>query len=232
MKSHPHIPKSRDIVLFQTYGQNGQGNVVKNYLNYLKFCRVQGPYQFSHVGRDAELIEGLTIRENLYLDSIPLSLIDSKEFKFRQHLDQTQNRYLSELLHKVVELDVYPSSVDQRTRKIVGLIKTLLKDTEYIFYHSPEAHLEQEDLEIFIKALHFHLGKEKKIAFISSEEEQLWIDFATKTVVRDEQQRFETNPVMRHTVQRKFLSQGHETNEKDESESLIFHMPEDFKKIA
>lgn len=232
MKSHKNTPQQRDIILFKKCSASTQTNVVKNYLNYLKYCKIQGPHRFSSAGVDAELIEGLTLRENLYLDAVPLSLIESRDFKFRQHLDQTQNRYLSELLHKVVELDVYPSRVDQRTRKIVGLIKTLLQDSQYLFYDTPEAHLEREDLEVFIKALHFHLGKEKKIAFICSQEEALWIDFATKTVKRDAKQCFETWPVMRHTVQRKFLSTSLDPSDFQENEGLVFTLPEELKKAA
>lgn len=232
MKSHSNIPSQRDIVLFKNCESATQANVVKNCLNYLKFCQINGPYRFSSSGADSQLIEGLTLRENLYLDAIPLSLVESRDFKFRQHLDQTQNKYLSELLNKIVELDVYPSRVDQRSRKIIGLIKTLLQDCDYLFYESPEDHLEQEDLETFVKALHFHLGKEKKIAFICSKEEGLWLDFATKTVSRDQKNCFQTHLVTRHTVQRKFLSQSVDHDEKSEENALVFHLPSEMKKSA
>lgn len=232
MRSHQDKPDQRDIVLFKNTSHCTPTNVVKTCLNYLKFCQLNGPYRFSSSCANSQLIESLTLRENLYLDAIPLSLVESRDLKFRQHLNQTQNKYLGDLLEQVTELDVLPSRVDQRSRKIIGLIKTLLQDCDFLFYESPENHLEKEDFETFIKALQFTQGKDKKIAFIFSQEQTLWMDFATKTVTRDQFNCFQTQSVNRHTVQKKFLSQTIDHRPEVPTDELVFHLPHALKKSA
>lgn len=201
-----HIrPQSRDIILFDEPEAHQAQNIVRSYLSYLKFNKFKGPYRFCYVQSDYELIESMTLRENIYIDSIPVSLTQSRDRQFQGQIKKQTNNHLLKLLNGIDCLEAYPSHADQRSRKILGLSKALMQDVDYLFFDTPEKHLNPEDLELFIQALHFHLGLYKKIVFLHSKHHELWLKYVTKRVSRDQNKNFTTHELVTKELETTFL---------------------------
>lgn len=223
MKKPQDGPSAKDIIYFEIPDAQKSQNIVKNYLSYLKFSKLKGPYRFCYVQSDYELIESMTLRENLYLDTIPLSLTQSRDNQFKGHMQGQTNKHLLKLLNGIDSLDSFPSRTDQRSRKILGLSKALMQDVEFLFLDAPEKHLSAADLELFIQALHFHVGLHKKTVLLSSKHENLWLHHATKRVQRDSEQNFKTEELNEKCLQQYFLRSN--TAEQDQLEQgLKIHL--------
>lgn len=232
MKKSQDVPKAKDIIYFDVpQGQESQ-NIVKNYLSYLKFNKLKGPYRFSYVQSDYELIDSMTLRENIYLDTIPLSLTQSRDNQFKGHMQSQTNNHLIKLLNGIDSLDSYPSHTDQRSRKILGLSKALMQNVDFLFLDAPEKHLSVADLELFIQALHFHVGLHEKTVLLSSKHENLWLQHATKRVQRDSNKHFCTETLTKKGLQQVFLRSTNEEQTNFE-EGLKIHLGQwEDKKVA
>jgi|GEM_PF-4464607 ABC-type lipoprotein export system ATPase subunit len=232
MKKTQSSPKSKDIIYFDAPEGHQRQNIIKNFLSYLKFNNIKGPHRFSYVQSDYELIESMTLRENIYLDTIPLSLTQSRESQFKGHMQKQPNNHLIKLLNGVDSLDSYPSHTDQRSRKILGLSKALMQNADYLFFDAPEKHLTSHDLELFIQALHFHVGLHEKIILLSSEHENLWLQHATKRVERDSHKKFDTQLLNKKLLHRAFLRTEHDQQSRS-NEALTINLGQwQNKKVA
>lgn len=233
MKQTQNTPQAKDIIYFETttVGHQTQ-NIIKNYLNYLKCHQLKGPYRFCHVQSDYELIESMTLRENIYLDTMPVSLTQSQDRQFYGQMKSQTNNHLIKLLNGIDSLDSLPAHSDQRTRKILGLSKALMQDVDYLFFESPEKHLDNTDLELFVQALQFHLGLHDKTVLVSSDRPKLWLPYATKRVFRDDKSKFSTEDLSQKKLQKFFLRSTEEDFSEPE-EGLIIHLGEwESKKVA
>lgn len=232
MKKSHDAPQAKDIIYFDVPEGQPSQNIVKNYLSYLKFNKLKGPYRFCYVQSDYELIESMTLRENMYLDTIPLSLTQSRDNQFKGHMQSQTNNHLIKLLNGVDSLDSYPSHTDQRSRKILGLSKALIQNVDFLFLDAPEKHLTAADLELFVQALYFHIGLHKKTVLISSKHKNLWLQHATKKVRRDSNKNFHTQILSKKNLQQFFL-RGPKEDLAAHDEGLTIHLGQwEDKKVA
>ena len=132
----------------------------------------------------------LTLKENIFLESIPNSLATTKEFQLKSYLEQKGNEPLTRLFNKIDQLDSLPSLANAETKKLTALLKGLIQDVDYLFFESPEKHLNTENLYLFISALKYHTIAQKKIVFISSLMERFWTRFCSKAITRNEDHEF------------------------------------------
>ena len=195
----------KDILLFKAASSlNLRHCQLKNFLNFLNTNKVKKPIRFAFIEKDAPLINNLSLRENIYLDSVPNTLISSKDFQLNQYLEKSGNKYLLEIYKRLLLLDETPDKVDIVTRKLAALLKGLIQDCDYLFLDHPEEYLNEENLEIFTQALAIQTGLTGKIVFIHSDKESLWVEHVSKTVVRDENFEFLVEPTFNKALKAKF----------------------------
>ncbi|WP_127717664.1 hypothetical protein [Halobacteriovorax sp. HLS] len=182
-----------DILLFEVNNQQHNQSQLKDFLNFLKFCGKRGSLKFNHIEEKATLIKGLTLKENILLDTGIEITRDSDLFKILENRGQS---YLCQLAKKITNLNLYPNEVDIETKKIAALIKTLASEAEYILLEKPEKYLSKANTELFLAALFQSMTQRKQILLLTSEKRNLWLSHISKVVTRSETGRFTLDAVL------------------------------------
>ena len=186
---------------------------LKDFTNFIYSTDVRRPIKFSFVDGEGQLINKLTLKENIFLESIPTSLAQSKEFQLETYLKKTRNINLIRLFKKVSLLDVYPDKIDDQTRKIVALIKGLLQEADYLFLEHPEKHLSSTNLDLFIKAMEYQNKTLPQIIVIGSANAGMWTPFISKLIRQDEFYQYSLEEVSVNQIKEKYLSPDQEPTE-------------------
>ena len=193
MDSRLSIEK-RDILLFQYADKKVPYSHLKKFIQFLSCAGIGAPsFAFSHGDSEGFLISNLTLRENIYLDLFWNSFED-KNFCLKQFFANHDNRHLGEFFDKISLLDEYPENVDDQTRKMVSLLKTLLRPSAYLFLELPEKYLQNENLDIFFKAVDCERWKSGLTVLLYSEKGEILGEYVNKDVYCEENQRFAVKP--------------------------------------
>ena len=91
---------------------------------------------------------------------------------------------------RITLLDEYPCQVDDRTRKMTALLKTLLRPARYLFLESPERYLHPEDGELFFKAMDCERWKSGLTVLLYSANMGALREYVNKDVYYSENQKF------------------------------------------
>ncbi len=208
------INKTRDLrpsdfVLFipECETQKCQSHL-KNFINALNYYQMKKPFKFSYISKNGQLILDLSLRENILLDSTDHALLDDQESKWNDVLLKHDNKDMITLMNHIHDLESTPKTARENCLKIASLVKALLNKSEYIFLESPEKHLNDIQLAIFVKALKFHAKNNSTIVFIHSENQNLWRNVANKQLLFSENRRFILRPVVQHHLKEKFLTRN------------------------
>lgn len=194
-----------DILLFQFESSNRKSCRLKHFLHFLNSQGARRPLRFAYIEAEGPLISNLSLRENIYLDSIPNSLSETKDFQMRSFLQRSSNHHLIEFFNRIPLLDELPGAVDAQTRKMAALFKGLLQSADYLFLESPERYLDDEILAVFTNALRFQAAGRSQTVLIDSENPQFWTPFASKLVCHQSGGTYDVQPIMAQKVKRKFL---------------------------
>lgn len=193
-----------DILLFR-FDESKRGCKLKHFLHFLNSQGARRPLRFAYIESEGPLISNLSLRENIYLDSIPNSLSETKDFQMRSFLQRSSNHHLIEFYNRIPLLDEMPGAVDSQTRKMAALFKGLLQSADYLFLESPERYLDDASLEIFTNALRFQVAGRGQTVLIESDNPQLWTPYANKMVLHKSGAHYDVQPVLANRVKRKFL---------------------------
>ena len=199
-----NIEKS-DIILFKTTKENLDFCQLKNFINYLHFNKLRRPFKFSYVPANAQLINTLTLKENILLDSIPTTLSKTKEFQLNNHLKKTGNVHLIRLFKELKLLDIYPNKTDLGTQKIIALLKGLIQESNFLFLEKPELHLSDDILETTIKAIEYQAINTGQTVLFTTENQEKWLTHVSKIVTIGEKHLFHTTPVLSKKLRDKYL---------------------------
>ena len=181
--------EKRDILLFRYLDGNIPYSHLKNFIYFLSGVQVKAGLSFSYGDAAGALIPNLTLRENIQLDLF-WNCFEDKNFCLEQFLCKHDNRHLDAFFRRITLLDEYPHKVDDRTRKMTALLKTLLRPSLYLFLESPEQYLHPEDGEIFFKAVDCQRWKSGLTVLIYSEQIELLREYVNKDVYCSENQKF------------------------------------------
>ncbi len=173
--------KAGDIVLIPRSKQM-QFCQLGQYIQLLKYLQVRPPYQFSYLGMESTLINGLTIKEN-----IELVIHNSLERKnpleqLKKQLKEQNREKLTLLLEKIEMIDLIPSKVSDSQRKLAGIIKALIRPSDYLFFENIENHLDKSEVELVSDAILEHRNIYNCTIFIKSENSEFWFKEATKVL--------------------------------------------------
>ena len=175
--------KEKDIVLFRTEYDQEDNCRLRDFLNFLKYMKVKRPIKFAHVDKDATLIRNLSLKDNIFLESIPNSLASSKDVQLREFFEKKDNLYLNRLFDRIDKSEKKSEEANQEIRKLTALIKGFIQEVDYLFFESPEKHLSDENLKIFINALRYHSCRWNRISFIKSPLKDFWYQICSVEVV-------------------------------------------------
>lgn len=200
----------RDIILFPTtkekhYYKNSNSQL-KEFIHFINIYDKNKSARFSYIESDSNLLPKLTLKENIYLDSIPTGVSNLAQSDIENILTKTGNGHLIELFSNIRLLDEIPANVDSQTRKLAGLCKALLRDSQYILLEEPEKYLDQDNLELFTKALQYKIISSAQIVLISSTFQDYWKVIANKMVTRCNAKKFKINNIDHRML--KIASQG------------------------
>ena len=191
--------KKEGIILFKIFRKNNEHCQLKDFINFLNFIGEKKPLKFSYVDIDANLLGNLTLKENIFLESIPNSLANTKEFQLQEFLEKKDNRHLAKLFDKVDNIDLLPNQVSVEVRKLTVIVKGFLQDMDYLFFESPERHLSSDNLKTFIRALRYHVRSQSKTALVCSSLEKLWLPFCSSLITYNQKKEFQLLPNERNS---------------------------------
>lgn len=186
MKKIFPLIKGSDIFLLEKFWKKEEASScqLKDFINFVKSMDFRRPIDFSYVPREGNLIPNLTLKDNLFLEAIPMSLSTSKEFRFKEYLDKGENEHFFQLYQMITKLDHLPEHVDMAEQKILCILKALLKKSEFLFLEDPELHLcPNEDLINKVKAaLAYESRKGRRFIILATTERERWNDIITHTI--------------------------------------------------
>ena len=181
--------EKRDILLFQYQDKRVPSSHLKNFIQFLSCAGIPRPFPFAHGDSEGALIGDLTLRENIHLDLF-WNKLEEKDFRLEKFFAEHDNRHLNEFFCKIPLLDEYPHNVDDQTRKMSALLKTLLRQPGHLLLDSPEKHLYPDNLEIFFKAVDCERWKLGMTVLVFSEKAHLLREYVNKDVFYSENQKF------------------------------------------
>lgn len=190
--------KRSDILLFKNEENRYGHSQLKNFLSFLSSNGVKRPYKFAYIESEGPLISNMSLRENIHLDSVPLSLSTTKEMELKNLLSKIGNDDLLELFAKIDNLEIKVSEVSDQTRKMAALIKGLIQEADFLFLESPEKHLTDEGLRLFVNALNYQVQENGQMVFISSPATLFWQGKVSKIITRGPKKEFLITPVIKH----------------------------------
>ena len=173
--------ENNDILLFQ-FDKLKQNCRLKHFLHFLNSQGIKRPLRFAYVEANAPLISNLSLRENIYLESIPNLLSETKDFQMLSFLQNSSNQHLIDFYNRIPLLNELPENVDTQTRKMAALFKALLQHSDYLLLESPERYLDDMTLKLFTNALRFQVASRAQTVLINSENPQFWFSYASKVV--------------------------------------------------
>jgi ABC-type multidrug transport system ATPase subunit len=170
--------------------QDFEGVPLNDFLAFLKFNRVLAPYKFSYVGNEGNLIQDLTLKQNLLLDYTSASLTEEKELHFKNFIKEKANTFLEALYTSIVNINDVPANATKEEIKIVCLMKALISEVPFIFLENPEQDLSPVNFKNFKEALKYQVKLQTQNVFITTFNSILWDDIITKVVTRNEDYSF------------------------------------------
>ncbi len=215
------------IYLFTGKLEENNFSKLSEFLSFLKFNKINLPYKFSYVSRNAEgLIPELSLNENILMDFSPDSLTASKEVQFQEFLNEDHNAHLKELYQKIVFHHEVPDNADAQMKKVSSLIKSLIFEGQFIFLEEPEIDLDPESTKLFISALKDLMIRNKQNVFIFSHKLDLWISHVDIHVKREQDFSFSTEEISKDILWKKEREIFYNTQKTSaaKKEDLLFHI--------
>ncbi len=230
MTSAKKLFEKQDILLFKNSGNDKGHCHLKTFINFLNFNKVKRPIKFAYISSNTQLIEKLTLKENILLDYIPTDLSTSKECQLNSYLQKSGNTHLLQLFKQIKLPDAYPSKIDRETQQIVIFIKGLLQQSEFLFLERPEEHLSPENIINTIKAIEFQSSNSNQVILLNTTMSEQWFSHITKIVTKIQKQSFDITPVINQKVKNKFLLENSENLPSTAVATATDFIPENDKK--
>lgn len=217
-----------DLLLIETHQEEATTNFIKLALGLIKEFGHRPPYQFVSVEGSAQLIDSLTLKQNLGLSlSSLVSGPQNDDEKIAKWLKQFTNPHIHQFLEIITDWDSIPSQTSLEQVKALCLTKALLGEAPYLLFDQPELDLSQEALELFAKALNFELIHQRKMAMLRSEKMLFWRPKGTKWL-QFHQHDYEIHPLIQEKIRAKFMRDERPPLASDQE--LVFHWPTELTK--
>ena len=177
-----------EIVLFA--GDEAQApfvaNPLKDFLYYLKFFGKKGMINFSFAAAEESFHPNLSVKDNYILDSSHISVIQEKEKHFFSTAESLLNQHLKQLVSCTECLERLAKDLSKEEKKLVGIVKAILSQSDYIFLERPELFMPSQWLKVVKDALTHEARENGRTVFIQAENQEAWLDVATHIARRNE----------------------------------------------
>ena len=177
--------RKKEILLFSSHDEHPATCQLKNFIHCLNHFDKKRPLRFAYSESNTLMMSHLTIKENILLDGVIHTLCSTKEFQLKKHLDKEGRPRLVKLFNQIGDIELRPDQVSTETLKLVSLLKTLLRPSDYLFFENPQMHLSDMNLAIFIEALKEQVEIKNQTIFIHSTNEDLWSDLVSKKILKE-----------------------------------------------
>ena len=165
------------------------------FLSFLASQGKGGMPRFSFVDASASLFPHLSLKENIYLNSLSPTLGVPLDEQFNQKMRKTENACLGHLYHSIPNIGEQASKADLRCQKIAALVKGFLQDSDYLLLNCPEEHLSSKECELLLSTLQWcTLSMNRGTILLMSPKESLWMSHATHLVYRNVDRSFAVRP--------------------------------------
>lgn len=146
-------------------------------LSYLAQRGESRPYRFSFAGPNHELIDHLTIRENLELSCVDLELIHKNEQEIEKKIFRLKNPHLFDFFQIVIpQLEKPFAELAKREKKITSLLRALVQNSRFIFLDRPEIDLYLTDLQLLARVLNHKSARMQREIIIITNATNIWPD--------------------------------------------------------
>ncbi|MBL7664647.1 MAG: hypothetical protein JNM93_05900 [Bacteriovoracaceae bacterium] len=166
-------------------------NFLKTFIHFLNVGGKKGQYKFATANEENTLHKHLNIQQNIFLECQGNKLHSYSKENFEDYIKKIDNHYLGKLIKRVYPLERLPYQLNHEERKISVLVKALLSPASFLFFNNPELNLNDGNLLIFKQSLLFESFYGNKIIFLTSPDESLWSELATKIVTMKDNGEFE-----------------------------------------
>lgn len=175
------FPKAH-IYIFQNSDSPNHPQL-KNVINFLKWKTLKQIVKFDHVSENGNLIEELSVHDNLTLES--------KEFCRYRRIPKDLNKTLVQNIGESILplLDEFPNwdtpihQLNSQQRKLASIIKSLNLAHPFVILEKPEKHLSESVVES-LKVVFNEVTQDKasELIFSNTNELGIWSDLFTKKV--------------------------------------------------
>jgi ABC-type lipoprotein export system ATPase subunit len=186
-----------------------------------------GPYKFSYVGKQGNLIPELTLKQNLLLDYTGESLSEEKEVHFKKNLKELPNVQMETIYNMIIALSEFPKNATSEEIKLISLLKALLSNSPYIFLECPEEELSEKSFHKFQEALFNQIQTSKQTVFLITKKENNWSKYISKIITRNKDLTFNTesfDPKVEFLLEKKAFYDTY-SKEKANQSVLRFKIP-------
>jgi ABC-type multidrug transport system ATPase subunit len=174
-------PKAH-IYLFQN-SDNPNDPQLKNVINFLKWKTLKQIVKFDHVSENGNLIEELSIHDNLTLESREFCRYRKIPKDINKTLIQNIGESISPILKEFPNWDTPINQLNQKQRKLASIIKSLNLSHPFVILENPEKHLDEaliENLKVVFNEIIQDNANE--LIFSNTSEIGIWSDLFTKKV--------------------------------------------------
>lgn len=187
---------SSDIFFFEGKLFKGMTDL-KIFIHFLSSMQVPRPYRFSFIESKAQLLPNLNLIDNILLDTAQSSNLSNKSEALNIALENKDNPFLKDLVAGIKDLNALPKDVSQEELKIVGILKGMLHQSDFMFFSSPEEFLCNEGKRTLVKAINIECLTHKRKALICSHDSSFWLPHISKQVVKNEKNEFIVRPMLK-----------------------------------
>lgn len=188
-KGNRNLINSSEALIFDLYKDKSSFdcvNPLKEFIQYIKFTGVKGPIKFSYMSGAENLLPNKSIKENLILDSLSLSLNRNKEVCFQKKIQALQCKNLTNFFLELESIDRTVESYNQEEISIISVIKSLLSDAEYLLVALTETSLSSSSFTMIKECLRRELYIKQRHILILSPNPENWLDLATGIIHKDD----------------------------------------------
>lgn len=145
----------------------------------------EGSHGIGMIVQESGTIKGISVAENIFLGELDKFRI----FKFgpisRRKLNKAANDALDAIGIKNVRGNMFMSTLDFQSRKLVEIAKIMLKDPDVLVIDETSTALAQDGRKILYNIINKYRGTEKAVIFISHDLDEIMEVCDSLTVLRD-----------------------------------------------
>lgn len=180
----------RQILFFEKESSYNSPNQLKDFLNYIKSENSTTIIDFSYAAGKDTLIPGLSIRENIFLDSIPTSLAKNKDIGLKELLKNHENQSLIKIILELGKLSTMTQNLSSEQYQLASIVKAVLAPSKFLLIDTPERELSINQINMVKNTLEYEATRNHRKILLASHQPSIWLDIVTHFISKNESKGF------------------------------------------